>query len=322
MKFDIRYFIIGTGILILFGCGRVETLPPGGFTARAALNTDTLNVGDPVTLTLTAHHPAGSTVRFPTIGKGKEVVVSGRTSENRKLSETVLESKEIYHLNSFRVGDWNVVATHPVVCTFSNGVQKTQSLSGLILHVQSSLNATNATRLSDIKGVVKPPLQISRTLWMVLGIALLALIAGLVTLLFLRKPRTILQRPPPQPPHLIARQALSALRSKKWIPEPFFTELSLILRTYLENRFNLHAPESTTEELTRSMSSDVRLDMKEQQTLRNFMTQADLVKFARAEAEQEVMKNAFDTAESFVEQTKQEESLPQKSTKNSKKEDV
>jgi len=54
------------------------------------------------------------------------------------------------------------------------------------------------------------------------------------------------------------------------------------------------------------MSSDTRLEFKEQQTLRNFMTQADLVKFARADAQQDVMQNAFATVEQFVEQTKEE----------------
>jgi hypothetical protein len=115
--------------------------------------------------------------------------------------------------------------------------------------------------------------------------------------------------------------ALAALRDKPWSAEPFFTELSLILRTYLENRFSLNAPESTTEELTRAMSSDTRLEFKEQQALRNFMTQADLVKFARADAQQDVMQNAFATVEQFVEQTKQE-NLPQKSTENSKRKDI
>lgn len=193
-----------------------------------------------------------------------------------------------------------------------------QALPELILHVQSSLNPTNATKLSDIKDIVKPPLQISRKLWVPLLIALLALIAGIATLFFLRKQRTAEQAVPPQPPHIIARQALTALRGKPWSPEPFFTELSLILRTYLENRFNLHAPESTTEELTRSMATDTRLELKEQQTLRNFLMQADLVKFARAGAEQDVMQNAFSTVEDFVEQTKEEIQEPQKNTENAR----
>ncbi|MCU0856912.1 MAG: hypothetical protein MUC65_00720 [Pontiellaceae bacterium] len=322
MKFDVRYLTCVAGILLLCGCGQpVAPLPPDSFVARAVLSTDTITVGGPATLTLTARHPAGSTVFFPDIGNGKKVVVRGRSSDTRQIAEGILESEELYQLTSFRVGDW-IVATNPVACTFSNGTGKQQALPELILHVQSSLGPDNATLLSDIKPIVKPPLQLSRTAWIILLIAALALLAGIVTLLYLRKPRAVPQTAPPLPPHVIAGQALAALRTKEWIPEPFFTELSFILRTYLEDRFELHAPESTTEELTRAMTSDKRLEIKEQQTLRNFMTQADLVKFARADAAQEVMQTAFTTVEQFVEQTKQEEHLPQESTENSKRKDT
>ena len=323
MRFNIRHLICAVSCAVLSGCEKpVDPLPAGGFSAQATLSTNTILVGDPVTLTLIARHPAGSTVSFPNIGNGKEVPVRGRTSTSQKLTKAILESEEIYQLSSFRIGDWPL-ATNPVVCTFSGGEQKIQNLSGLVLHVQSSLNATNATSLSDIKDIVKPPLQIARKLWVTLAIALLALIAGLATLFFLRKQKTAqLSSVPPQPPHIIAKQALDVLRRKQWSPEPFFTELSLILRTYLENRFSLNAPESTTEELTRSMTAGTRLAIKEQQTLHNFLTQADLVKFARADAQQDVMQNAFDTVDRFIEQTKQDAGLPQESTENSKRENI
>jgi predicted HicB family RNase H-like nuclease len=66
------------------------------------------------------------------------------------------------------------------------------------------------------------------------------------------------------------------------------------------------------------MTADNRLAVKEQQTLHNFLTQADLVKFARADAQQDVMQNAFDTVEQFVEQTKEKNAEPQKNAENAK----
>jgi hypothetical protein len=282
---------------LLTGCEKPdEPLPPEGFAARATLSTNILMVGDPVTLTLTARHPSGSTIRFPNIGNSKETVVQNRSAESRKISKSILESEEVYRLTSFRTGD-RLLITGTVVCVSANGEEKTQTLPGLILHVQSSLNATNAAKLSDIKDIIKPPLRLSPNLWVPLLMVLLALIAGLLTLAFLRKPRTILQMAPPEPPHIIARRALEALRSKPWKPEPFFTELSLILRSYLENRFNLNAPESTTEELSRTLPGEHK------ERLLPFFEQADLVKFARADAERDIMQTAFSTVEQFISQT-------------------
>jgi hypothetical protein len=292
-------FVIPVMALLFSGCGKpVEPLPPEGFTAHATLSANALTVGDPVTLTLTARHPEGSAVRFPTIGNGKETVVQDRSSDSRNIAPGILESEEVVRLTSFRVGDWPLI-TNAVVCTFTDGTEKTQDLPELVLHVQSTLSETNATKLSDIKDIVKPPLRLPSKLWVPLLVALLAIIAGLLTHAFLNKPRTILQMPPPAPPHVIARQALEALRSKPWKPEPFFTELSLILRTYLENRFNLNAPESTTEELGRTLPNEHKT------RLLPFFGQADLVKFARADAEQDIMRAAFKTVEKFVYQTSQ-----------------
>jgi hypothetical protein len=306
-----RHLLFCLLLLILAGCGKPPMLAPDEFRVQAELSPEDLHVGDPVVLTLTAQHPAGSRIRFPTIGKPREVVVLNQTRDTRELSETTLETKCVIQLTSFRVGDW-LVTTNPAVCTFSNGVEKAQMLPKLILFVGSSLEGS--TKLSDIKDSGSPSSRFLRVVWVLLLVSLLALAAGLLSRLVRRKMNPFAPEAPPVPPHIAAQNALDALRNEPWIPEPFFVKLSLILRTYLEDRFKLNAPESTTEELAE------KLPREHKGSLLPFFEQADLVKFARADAQQEVMQTAFTTVEDFVEQTVQEEYLPQESTENSKKE--
>jgi len=315
VKFKIKHLksgVITATILLLNGCEK-PTLPEGGFIAKAVLSEETLNIGDVVTLTMTARHVPGSTVQFPEIGNRKQIVVRGVASETSVPAEGVLETEEIVRLTSLRTGNW-MISTNPVICTFSDGTKQAQALPPLTLRVESTLNEDNATKVSDIKGPVS---DLKRVLWVIALIIAVALAAGLLTLYFVKRPKAQTERERSIPPHIAARNALEELKSKQWVPEPFFVKLSLILRTYLEDRFNLNAPESTTEELAEKLNHDNRLTLKDQNTLRDFFVQADLVKFARAGAEQDVMRTAFSTVETFVTQTT-EEPEPQKNAENAK----
>lgn len=293
--------------MLTAGCEKV-TLPEGDFAAKAVLSDETMHVGDVVSLTLTARHAPGSTVEFPPIGNRKEIVVRGRATETTVPAEGMLETEEVVRLTSLRTGNW-LVTTNPVICTFSDGTKKTQQLPSLSIKVDSTLNEENASNLSDIKGPVK---NLKLVLWVVLLILVVAVLVGVITLRVVKRPKAVEKSAPPVPPHVTAKESLAALRNEPWKPEPFFVKLSLILRTYLEGRFEMNAPELTTEELTR------KLPHEHKKTLEPFFEQSDLVKFARADAQQEVMQTAFTTVETFVDQTMQGECLPQESAENSK----
>lgn len=295
MKFDIRTLKPGIAALLLLaftGCEKA-TLPKDGFAAKATLSEDTLNVGDVITLTMTARHAPGSTVTFPDIGSRKEVIVRGTASETSTPADGVLETEKTVRLTSLRPGNW-LLTTNPVVCSFSDGSKKAQALPAITLHVESTLSADNAKTLSDIHAA---PKELKTILWVVLLIAVMALLAGLITLWLVKRPKTQAAAAPVIPPHMLARNALAELKNSDWIPEPFFVQLSQILRTYLEGRFELNAPECTTEELTQKLADEHR------DVLATVFEQSDLVKFARADAQHDVMQTAFDTVENFISQT-------------------
>lgn len=106
----------------------------------------------------------------------------------------------------------------------------------------------------------------------------------------------------------IARGELDALlaqgRPGPEALDAFYVALSLIVRRYVENRFALRSPELTTEEFLGEMGRSPDLARSHQQLLREFLTQADLVKFAGHRPGDEVVGQSIAAAERFLEDTR------------------
>jgi len=85
----------------------------------------------------------------------------------------------------------------------------------------------------------------------------------------------------------------------------FFVELSALIRRYLEDRFELRAPEFTTEEFLQVASASPDLDESHQGFLRGFLRRADMVKFARFLPPPEEIEAALAAASRFLDETRQ-----------------
>ena len=107
----------------------------------------------------------------------------------------------------------------------------------------------------------------------------------------------------------IARARLNRLLAR---PRPtaeqvdaFYVELSGIVRRYLEDRFELRAPELTTEEFLASVGESPDLSREHQTLLREFLRQADLVKFAGVQPSNEDIERSIEAARRFLEETRE-----------------
>lgn len=140
------------------------------------------------------------------------------------------------------------------------------------------------------------------------------LLATLVILLLFRLKRRDVQTAPAiepepvdtRPAHVIALEALAALESKQLCSKQQFkeyhTELTDILRSYLERRYAIAAHERTTHEITAQMRALAMTD-DARETLLTTLRLADVVKFAKYRPEapenEQVMRNAYQ----FIEAT-------------------
>jgi hypothetical protein len=141
--------------------------------------------------------------------------------------------------------------------------------------------------------------------WVVYGVALAVLLASLTATLVLylrwRKEEKALT------PRDLALREITQLQEQR-LPESgqaerYYTQLSDIVRSYLERQFRLRAPQQTTPEFLAAMQSWPLLPAPQQQLLRTFLERCDMVKFAKVAPTPEECQTAAVMAQQIVEYT-------------------
>jgi len=164
----------------------------------------------------------------------------------------------------------------------------------------------DAKDIRDIKGVEAAPADL-RPYYLIAAL----LVAGLAIAWLVRRwrGRPARARPvaPPPPAHVVATRALSELARRRLLHTgayvEHYTTLAAIVRTYVEQRFGLRAPEMTTEEFLGVSARDARLAGPHRGLLGQFLGECDLVKFARHVPTVHDGERALGAATRFVEET-------------------
>jgi len=176
----------------------------------------------------------------------------------------------------------------------------------LFLEVHTVPTDTSAKSIRDIK----PPFEekfnwkwyIEYVYWAI-GVYLAILVAVLTYLHFNKKERHLTDEPlkPKVPPHVTALAELEKIKQEQiWRDgrvKEYYSMVSDTVRFYIEGRFGINAPESTTHEIMTMFRSQV-IDASSKEKLQQLLTLSDLVKFAKMtplEPEHELtLKSAFD----------------------------
>ncbi len=165
----------------------------------------------------------------------------------------------------------------------------------------TSQSLSQATDIRDIK----PPIDIPNSLaWLWQLLILLALVAAAWLLWRWWKNRKLnIVLPPPVPAHVRAKRKLEQALALITQPKPFVIAVSDTARTYLEERFDFHAPERTTEEFLRELAGTKLLLPEQKESLGNFLASCDLVKFAKYEPGENELRELHGSAVRLVEET-------------------
>ncbi len=157
---------------------------------------------------------------------------------------------------------------------------------------------------------VKPPVDFPPNFLLILLVFLLFVVA-----IFLFGARSFVSRArkqkeevvPQDPPWVAAQQRLVALRQEnlpaKGQIKEYYTQLSNILRHYIEGRFEINAPDKTTEEFLWDLKAMSEFSVEQKQSLTDFLNCCDKVKFAKYASEPQEVETSFILVEKFVEET-------------------
>jgi hypothetical protein len=212
-----------------------------------------------------------------------------------------------YDLVTYETGD-RIVPGPAVHYREAGGALERIDAPDALVIVESLLAAKDGVEpddVRDIKGPVAVPRDYRPLWWAVAALAVLAAIVFAAYRILNRSGRAATAAP--RPAHELALEALARLRSARLIEsgrhEEYYVRLSAIVREYLERRFQLRAPEMTTEEFLQAAQQNRQIATEHRASLGRFLGEADLVKFARYLPSVEDAERAYGAARRFVEAT-------------------
>ena len=264
-----------------------------------------LTVGDRFDLTFVVTSPHGSLVTGPLADTTGVFALAGEQRKT-KLGKVTDESTYRLSLAGFEPGRHRLPEFRFLVQ--AAGHTDTLRSDSVAVTIASVLPDS----MKDIHGLASAETFPNMLLRLgLVALALLALLAyfGRRLLRRLRRHQELARAP--LPPWDEALQALDGLAWREWLEagesKRYYYALSLILKRYIERRFEFHAAEQTTTEVLASMRAN-KTPMRDD--VARFFNRTDLVKYATRVPTLAEAESAIDEVRAFVHKTKPAEPAP------------
>ncbi len=296
-------------LLILFLLSLPCFLHAQGISARAYADKNEYEVGDYINYTIEISHNQDLKVFKPALSElASNIEVL--QSEEPIVEESGSGKKIIYRYIISRYDSADVIV--PQIPVKYQVGSDTTSLTLLTNQVQFSVRTLQVDTAGEIKDV-KPPITIPLDLLIIIIIVSIIVIVLLLGYYYYRKNQKKKQRQATKkrvyiiPPHVKALTELHDLEEKKlWqqgLIKEYHSNITEIIRRYFEDRFKILALESSTSEIMDQLTRVVLPD-NIYQTVGQFLSNADLVKFAKYKpmpvVNEEMMKQAVNIVENTV----------------------
>lgn len=269
-----------------------------------------IDIGDQLFLQLHASfNPLTHRVQFPILNDTfNHIEVIEKLKLDSISKGELIEATQNVKITCFDSGRWELPALAFTIQPLNGDSSSTAMSQSLFLDVQSPRIDTTQP-FKPIMAIQEAKMPLKEIL-MYAAIGLGLLIGFIILLVFLykkwkasRKKETPKPKEPVLPPHEKALRALQDLDAKHlWQngdEKLYHTELSDILRAYLEDQFSIDCFEKTTSEIVYQVKR-VRLLTAFRQDIRDALTLSDMVKFAKAKPLPEDHIQAIETIRTVI----------------------
>ncbi len=296
--------------IVLAGTGKTTGQ---AITVNTWLDTTVILLGDQIKYHIEVEQDRSLFVNFPLYGDtiiDKVEILERSQLDTLFITDKLMKISQDFLITSF---DSGLYVIPPQKFAFSNG-QFTDTIES-----QAKYLGVLTFQIDSVQGIadIKPPIDTPITfmealptgLYILGGLLLIAIIIILIRRLKGGEAKPILVRSKPKPPaDFTALSSLDELKKKKlWQRgkhKIYQSELTDIVRTYIEERYQVIAMEQTSDETLETIASTGLLNQELFEKLKKMLTLADLVKFAKMEPLPDEHERSMTDAYDFVLKTK------------------
>jgi len=319
---NLRYINIkNTILLLILSLSGILFLLSGGclyaqnVEVEARIDSTSLFIGDQANLSLIINQPDSINILFPEFA---DTITGSIEIINRTSPDTLrIENKRLEILTNYKITcfDSGYHYIPPFIFQYNkDSITANWATQPIFLHVSrvDIVPSDSSEVIFDIKLPAKMPIIFSEIFPWIIGVVLTGLIV-FIMIYYIKKRKK--QEPlfkikkPDEPPHVIALRELDKLKENKlWQKgkiKLYHSELTCIIRKYLERRYQIPAMEQTSNEIIEALVNSGFNNNTQLGQLELLLFSADMVKFAKAKPLPDENETSLLNSYVFVNETKQ-----------------
>ncbi|MCK5173322.1 MAG: hypothetical protein KAR47_08015, partial [Planctomycetes bacterium] len=290
-----------------------RTIERGPLSVTIVLDSDHVTITETLSVQLVATSADGFKVRFPELDLPENSIDDLDLIETERSDDKLDENNNVistirYRFEPFATGNLQLPPMSVVFYAPDDSEKKTEIVTEPVdIQIDPVLDMAEdaGPQLADIEDVMKIPVSLT-LIWLAVA-ALVIIIAIVAYLLWKKKNAPVEVVRAFKSAHQLAFEKLHELLAQNLLNQGkiklFYIGISNVLRYYIEHRFNINAPDQTTEEFLAELSSANTLSMTDKDYLTEVMHHCDLVKFARHDPSSEDNDKTVRIVKDFIDKT-------------------